>query len=59
MNPIFKSSKHFQEHYDVLITIDSKDAKQKSQSLLFKNNNKDKKQEYYDYKTKAYYDIDQ
>lgn len=60
INPIFKSGKKFQELYDVLVPIDKPlgDQKKAQQLYVIPNNNKDKGQEYYDYKQMAYFDLD-
>ena len=60
INPIFKSGKKFQDLYDVLVPIDkpSGDTKKAQQLYVIPNNNKEKGQEYYDYKLMSYYDLD-
>jgi len=71
INPLFKSSKKFQEMYDVLICIDkpgdktnnlhashSHDQPKAPLSFVIPNNNKEKGQEYYDFKEMLYYELD-
>jgi hypothetical protein len=59
INPIFKSGKKFQELYDVLVPIDKPSGDKKAQQLyVIPNNNKEKGQEYYDYKEMSYNELD-
>ena len=59
---MFKSGKKFQELYDVLVPIDKptseQERKKQQQLYVIPNNSKEKGQEYYDYKSMKYYNLD-
>lgn len=62
INPMFKNTK-FHSLFDVIVQLDKpsteQEKKNKSKGLsVIPNNNKEKGQQYYDYKSMKYHDLD-